>query len=111
MATKYNTNFNETYPMSDTGVKVYLATGVELTWTVPGDENQRYKAMFEYTYDGNVWVALNGTATAPGAGTATDTYNQQFRPKSLYVKGGDILHFIANVGTPQFGVSLLQLPN
>jgi hypothetical protein len=110
MATKYHHNFKDCYPMSDTGAMMQLALNTELTWTVPGDRSVQYRAHFNYTNNASVWVAVNGTATAPTAGTIADTYNQQFRPDSIYVSGGDVLHFIDNTETAQVGVSLLQLP-
>jgi len=110
MATKYQHNFKDCYPFSDTGAMMQLALNTELTWTVPGDRAIRYRAHFNYTNNASVWVSLNSTATAPTAGVVADTYNQQFRPGSLYVSGGDVLHFIDSVETAQVGVSLLQLP-
>lgn len=110
MATKYNVNFTETFPFSDTGAKMQLATGVALSYTVPGDDSMMYRALFSYPSDSSVWVAWNKTATGATAGTISSSYNEEFKPVARYVRGGDTLSFIANVGTPQVGVSLLQLP-
>ncbi len=111
MATKFNSAFNETLPFSDTGAKMQLATAAELTWTVPGTNDKRYRAQFSMTADAQVWVAINKAAVAPLAGTVADTYNEQYRPECLYVRGGDVLSFITSSGTPQVGVSLLELPS
>lgn len=111
MATKFNSNFDKTHTFTDTGAKMELATGVALSWTVPGDSFMRYRAEFQYTSEASVWVAINKVATVPGAGTISDAYNEEFRPDIRYVQGGDVLSFITSVGTPQVGVNLLQLPN
>src|SRR5690349_343034 len=111
MATPYNKSFNDTFPMSDTGMKVQLIAATEINWTVPGDNTDKYKASIRMTSDASVWVALNATAVVPNPGVLTATYNQEFRPTEIYVKGGDVLSFIATTGTPNVGVSLLQLPN
>jgi hypothetical protein len=59
----------------------------------------------------DVWVSLNGTAVVPTNNTATATPYQERIDSGMnrYVKGGDTLSFIST-GTPQVGVSLLQLP-
>lgn len=108
--TKFNTNFMDTTPFSDTGAKLKLAASTELTWTVPGENTQRYRALFAFNANVDVWIAINNTVELPTAGTVTDTYNQELRPTARYVKGGDVLHFIST-GTPDVGVSLLELPN
>jgi len=109
--TKFSSNFDVTHPFSDAGAKMQLATNVALAWTVPGTIVNKYKASFSYTSDSSVWVAYNVTAVAPVAGTLVDSYKEEFKPAERYVNGGDVLSFIASVGTPQVGVSLLDLPN
>lgn len=108
--TKYNANFSETFPFSDTGVAILLTASTELAWTVPGTANQIFRANFSVSATADVWVCLNGTATLPVSNTATDTYNQERINVEFvkYVKGGDSLSFIST-GTPQVGVSLLQV--
>lgn len=107
--TNFNSNFDKTYPFSDTGAKLLLAASTELTWTVPGDATQKYRATFSFAATSEVWVALNGTATLPSAGTVSTAYNQELNPNHRYVKGGDVLHFISSA-TPQVCVSLLAIP-
>lgn len=109
MATKYRENFNHTYPISDTGAKIWLAANTEATWTVPGTNQDKYRANFAFTSDAAIWVKYNDTIIVPVAGTVVDSYNEQFRPDYLYVVGGDVLHFISTASN-QMGVSLLQVP-
>lgn len=108
--TKFNRNFNETFPFSDTGVQMLLVASTALPWTVPGTSSQKFRAHFSVSTGADVWVSNNGTATVPTANNATATYNQERIDIDFnrYVKGGDILSFVST-GTPQVGVSLLQV--
>jgi hypothetical protein len=110
MATRYQMNFCECFPFSDTGVDILLSAATETTWTVPGTNKNIYRASFGCSSNAEIWVSLNGTATVPIINTATDTYNQEFVVPGMcrYVKGGDVLSFISTAA-PQVGVSLLQV--
>ncbi len=108
--TQFRTNFDCTHPFSDTGAKLWLAANAELTWTVPGDNSQKFRATFGFSSNAEIWVKLNGTVIVPVAGTVVDSYNEQINPEYLYVNGGDVLHFISTA-TPQVGVTLLSLPS
>jgi hypothetical protein len=110
--TMYADNFDGTKPFSDTVLQINLATNVEQTYTVPGANNQKYRAIFTFAYNSNVYVGLNVTATSPGAGLNTTTANIEFRPvEPKYVKGGDVIHLISPDATGAYaGVSLLALP-
>lgn len=109
MTTKYNTNFSQTFPFSDTTVNILLAASTAISQTIPGTANQLYRATFSVNSGADVWVRLNGTAVVPTTNTVTSTANQErinpFDPHR-YVKGGDTLSFIST-GTPQVGVALL----
>lgn len=109
--TMYGNNFDGTKPFSDTCFQAALAANVEQTYTVPGTAEKQYRAKFEFAANSNVFVGLNVTAAAPGAGTNTSTANLQFRPSEpLYVKGGDELNFVtADAAGASLGVSLLLL--
>lgn len=109
MTTSYNQNYQDTYPFSDTGAKLALAANTELTWTVPGTETDKYRALFAFNSTANIWVALNNTATVPAAGTVSNTYMQELRPHARYVQGGDVLHFISSA-IAECGVTLLKIP-
>jgi hypothetical protein len=89
-----------------------LAANTALAWTIPGDSTMKYRAEFSVSTSADVWMRLNGTAAAPTSNTATQTYNQERLDLNsiFFVKGGDSLSFIST-GTPQVGVSLLQLPS
>lgn len=108
MTTKYNTNFSGCFPFSDTGMKTILAASTALSYTVPGNSRQIYRANISTSSTADVFVKLNGTATIPVSNTATATYNEERVGIDFvrYVKGGDTLSFIST-GTPQVGVSLL----
>lgn len=109
MTIKYNANYLETMPFSDTAVQVNCGANVEQTFTVPGTATTQYQAYFEYTQASNAFVRLNGTPTIPTAGSVgTQQYNE-FRPKKRYVRGGDVIHFITPDAVAYIGVSLRQL--
>lgn len=109
MATTFRENFLETIPFSDTGAKIWLDAGVELTWTVPGTVDNTYRANFRYNQNAEIWIGINKTVIVPVAGTVIATYNEELLPEYRNVQGGDVLHFIST-GAPQIGVSLLAVP-
>lgn len=110
MTTKYQVNFSDTFPFSDTGWSTLLAASTAIAYTVPGTANQIYRAHFSVSTGADVWVSLNGTAAVPTSNTGANlTYQERIDIDfNRYVKGGDTLSFIST-GTPQVGVSLLQV--
>lgn len=109
MTIKYNANYIETMPFSDTCVQVNCAANIAETFTVPGNPTQQYQAYFEYNQSSNVFICKNATPTIPASGTVgTQQYNE-FRPKKRYVQGGDVLNFITPDTNAYIGVSLRQL--
>src|ERR1700749_2653957 len=93
--TTYNCNFDHTKPFSDTAAQINLATNVQQTYTVPGENTQIYRALFTFSANSNVFVGLNVTATTPGCGLNTSTANLEFKPSEpKYVKGGDVISAI-----------------
>lgn len=100
MTTPYQNAYNNTVPFSDTSPTVALAANTEITYTVPGDSSQRYRVNFSWSYNANVWVAVNTTVTVPTPGTINSSSTQEYRPgadgSARYVKGGDVLHFISD---------------
>lgn len=111
MAMPYNRICEDTVPFSDVCAKMQLATSVASSYTVPGTDDIQYRATFAYDASADVWVGYNVVAVAPTAGTLVSSPYQEYRPDYRQVKGGDVLSFISSVGTPQVGISLLQLPN
>lgn len=106
--TPYNTNYLGTLPFSNTTINILLAASTAISYTVPGDPNQRYRANFSVSQDADIWVRLNGTAQVPTSNTVDQSAYQErigcgF---SRYVNGGDTLSFIGTA-TSQVGVSLL----
>ena len=111
--TMYNDNFAHTHPFSDTTSRMNLATGVAQTYTVPGTNDQKYRAEFRTASTSNVYIGYNSAPTAPVSGAQVNNGNVEYLPMSArYVKGGDVLSFISGDATgAQVGVSLLQLPS
>jgi len=111
--TGYSSNFDETKPFSDTVAQINLATNTEQTYTVPGTSAQKYRAIFTYAANSNVFVGINVTASSPGAGLKTTTENLEFRPiEPKYVKGADVIHVVSpDTAGAYMGISLLLLPS
>jgi hypothetical protein len=110
MTTQYNINHERCRPFSDTCMNALLAASTALTYTVPGSESITYRAEFSCSSTADVWVCNNGTAQVPTSNTAATTrYQERIDGNTiLFVRGGDVLSFIST-GTPQVGVSLLQI--
>ena len=109
MTSKWNANYIETMPFSDTCFQVGLSASSEHTATVPGDSSMQFQAYFEYASNSNVFVCLNATPVVPALGSVgTQPYNE-FKPKKRYVRGGDVIHFISPDTSSYVGVSLRQL--
>lgn len=110
--TTYHDNFDRTKPFSDNAAQITLVTTTEQTYTVPGTSIQKYRALFSFAQNANVYVGLNVASASPPAGTNTTTANLEFRPSEpKFVKGGDVIH----VSTPDaagasVGISLLAIP-
>jgi hypothetical protein len=108
--TRYQVNFKECFPFSNNGWMTLLAASTAIAFTVPGTSNQIYRAKISVSYNADVWVSLNAAATVPTSNTGTALTSQERVDAwfQRYVKGGDTLSFIST-GTPQVGVSLLQV--
>lgn len=111
--TKYNTNFEGTFPFSDQTVQISLAANTALSYTIPGGNDIQYRCEFSWYYTSAVWVGYNTTAVVPVAASATTSSNSsiEFRPSVRYVRGGDVLSFISDSIVTNAGFSLLQLPS
>src|SRR5690606_2986727 len=111
--TTYHCNFDHTKPVSDTCFQANLAANTEQTYTVPGVNSQKYRAEMNLTANANVYMGLNVTAVAPGAGLNSPTPNLIFRPeKPFYVKGGDVIHLVTpDTAGAHVGISLLAVPS
>jgi hypothetical protein len=107
--TAYSKLSNGTLIISDTGAQFNLATTTALSYTVPGTSQQKYKCIFSWGYNANVWVGYNVTATLPGTGAINSTYNIQLRPDEIEVKGGDVLSFISTAAVTDAGLNLYAL--
>lgn len=110
-ATPFVSSFNETTPVSQAAAQVSLGVGVAETWTVPGDGNKKYSAIFGYNGSSNIFVGFNTTAAVPSAGTVTTLTRVELCPDKRYVIGGDVLTFITPDTTAYMSVSLLAIPN
>lgn len=110
MATPYNNAFAGTEPFSDTTAQLALAAATALTYTVPGTAINKYKIIFSWPYNANVWVGYNVTATSPSAGAIAANHNIELRPVERFVKGGDVLSFISIAVVTDAGLKLLSIP-
>lgn len=106
--TPFNSNYNDTFPFSNTCIDILLAASTVISWTVPGISTQQYRANFSVSLSADVWVCKNGTAAVPTSNTVGSVpYQERIGDNFFrYVNGGDTLSFIST-GTPQVGVSLL----
>jgi hypothetical protein len=111
MSTNFNSSYDDTNPFTDISPSVALAANTPLSYTVPGDNTQRYRADFRYNATSNVFVANNSTAASPGAGTVSASSRSSYKPARRYVQGGDVLSFVTPDTTAIFGFDLLLLPN
>ncbi len=110
--TPYNENYSETFPFSNTTINILLAASTAISYTVPGNEAQQFRAHFSVSSSADVWVRLNGTAQVPTSDTVDESVYQERIDVGMnrYVNGGDVLSFIGT-GTSQIGVSFLQVQN
>lgn len=111
--TTYADNFDHGKPFSDQCSQINLAANAEQTYTVPGTNAQKYRAIFTFASNSNVFIGLNITAASPGAGLKTSTANLEFKPvEPKFVKGADVIHLVSpDVGGAYVGISLLALPS
>lgn len=96
MTTQYAQSYEGTSPFSDTCSKLALAANTAVSYTVPGTSANRYKIVFSWPYNANVYVGYNVTATTPSAGNITSSPNLALRPLEKFVSGGDVLSFISS---------------
>lgn len=109
--TMYGCNFDHTKPFSDTCAQFALAAGVAQTYTVPGNNSQKYRLKMTWTSTSNVFVGYNVSGAVPGANSNTTTDNIEFRPdEPKYVKGGDVLSLITPDSSAYVGLALLAIP-
>lgn len=111
--TIYHDNFDHAKPFSDQCSQINLAANVEQTYTVPGVSSQKYRAVFSFASNSNVFIGLNVTAASPGAGLNSSTSNLEFKPiEPKFVKGGDVIHVVSSDAAGAYvGISLLSLPS
>lgn len=113
--TNYNNNFHDTTGFMPNCVQLALATNTEQTYTLPGNDTQKYQIRFSYISTANIFVGLNVTAATVGAGLQTATGYLEFRPGGLdgskrYGKGGDVIHLITPDASAYVGIVLEKLP-
>lgn len=109
MTSKYNSNYIETMPFSDTCAQVSVETGTPQAVTVPGTTDMVYQAYFDFTQAENVYVGLNVVPTVPSAGSVGTQAFVEFRPKKRYVRGADVLHFATPDANAYFGISFREI--
>jgi hypothetical protein len=111
MAIPFSTNFNKTEPFSDTTATIQLVANTPITWTIPGNGTQKYRAEFSFNSNDDIWVSKNYTAVIPVSNTVVTSTQQELRPMPKYVIGGDVLSLITTGSNVQCGIALFQIPN
>lgn len=108
MYTRYQKNFLNTHPFSNTNMEALLAASTALSYTVPGNATQQFRVKFRSSYTAEIFVRYNATAALPSSNTATTVSNQEMLPldECRYVNGGDTLSFISS-GTPALSAQFL----
>lgn len=115
--TKFNCNYEKTFPFSDISVQIALAASAVLTYTVPGTADVRYRCKFAFPYNANIWVGYNTTPIVPPAAAITTTTNQKVElnpgkfEEARFVHGGDVLSFISDSIVANAGLTLLEVPS
>lgn len=116
--TKFNCNYEKTFPFSDISVQIALGANAVLTYTIPGDPSMRYRCKFAFPESANVWVGYNTTPIVPLVTAVTTITNQKvelnpgkYDGEARFVNGGDILSFISDSIVTNTGLTLLELPS
>jgi hypothetical protein len=84
-----------------------LAAGVAQTITIPGSpyaDHQGLILIFAFQPGSNIWVARNVAAVAPSGSVASTT--SVANPTARQVYAGDVISFITNDASDEFGASL-----
>lgn len=92
-------------PFSDNIYNGTLSDGVEQTLTVPKSPFADYPnliAIFSFQPGSTIYVALNQTAAVASGPITSGT--SEINPAARLVKGGDVLHFITNDSSDDYGV-------
>lgn len=109
-ATPFRESFGECTPFSNTTAQFGLTAATALSYTVPGQSDQKFRCEFSWPYNANVWVGYNVTATSPTENTMSSNANIELRPIARYVNGGDVLSFISISAVTDAGLRLLAIP-
>ncbi len=101
-------------PVDDFGLTVsklkfsaLLTVNANQTLTVPG-RAPRYKAVFHYEPNTQVWMALNEAAVLPTLATI-DATGSELNPTCREVRAGDVLNFNAVDATAGLSIVLYAL--
>lgn len=113
MAIKYTSSYDQTIAFSDTCRQFTLTANNAISFTVPGNANQKFNLLFGLASDINLFVGYNVAAAIPAPNTMTTTQGIEFiTPDSKrYVKGGDVISLISPDATAYVGVSIRSIPN
>lgn len=84
-----------------------LTTGSEQTITIPGSPDAAFQNLlliFYFQPGSSVWVAQNQTATFPSGSVGLSS--SEGNPTARNVKANDVIHFITNDSSDEFGAIL-----
>jgi len=110
MTTPYQPTANGALSFCDTAAQFGISAATNITYTVPGDNAQKYIVIFRFPQDAKVWVGLNKSATLPVANTMTAVNGIEMNPKYKIVKGADVLNFNSTSAVTDAGITLFTIP-
>lgn len=111
MSLRYTSSFDQTTGWCDLDIQLHLTANNEQSYTIPGDSKDKYKAVFYYISDSNIFVAYDDTATVPAADATTTTKRLVLRPETKWVTGGHTLSFITPDTAQYVSVEFFSVPN
>lgn len=92
-------------PFSNIKINTTLSENVEQNFIVPTTGDATYKnvlAVFSSVPGSSIWVAINKTATLPGASFAST--DSELNPAARYVSPGDVISVITSNSATYLGV-------
>lgn len=111
MTLRYTSSFGGSLGFSDTDAQLTLTANNVLTYTLPGNNTNKYTILFSYISTSNVYVGYNVIPAVPANNTITTVARVEFRPEARYAIGGDVISFISPDAVTHMGISVRSIPN